>query len=138
MRPTGYFSEGISGGNGNRDRRNHPRFHDTECKQGRAESPNQRLECLREFGSLKVLGSHVVSEQWGGGNDSCDSGGGRQRSPNYRIDAAKMDVVPGQSLVNRCALLKEQHPRSDSCADVRQHDDQSVFAQTARKRLPSE
>ena len=62
MRPAGYFSKRIGGGNGNRNRRNQPRFHDTECEQGRTESPDQRLERLRELGSLKVLGGHVVSE----------------------------------------------------------------------------
>ena len=85
---------------------------------------------------LKVLGSHVVSEQWGCCNDSCDRSCRGQSSPYDRIDAAKVDVFRGESLVNRCALLKEKHPRGHSCANVSQHDDQSVLAQAARERLP--
>ena len=57
-------------------------------------------------------------------------------SSHHRIDATEMNVFCGQPLVNRRALLEEQHPRSYRCADVRQHDDQSVLGQPSRERLP--
>src|SRR5271169_4849701 len=47
-----------------------------------------------------------------------------------------MDVFSGKSFVDCCALLKEKHPRGHSCANISQHDDQSVLAQTARERFP--
>src|SRR5271168_108540 len=135
MRPASYLSERIGGGNGNSDRRNHSSFYDTKCEQCCAESTDQRLKRLRELSSLKVLGSHVVSEQWGGCNNGCDCGNRGQRSSYYRIEATKMDVFSGKSFVNRCALLKEKHPRGHSCTNVSQHDDQSILTQTARERL---
>jgi hypothetical protein len=138
MRPAGYFPERIGRGNGNSDRRNHPSFHDAESEQRRAESPDQRLEGLREFGCLKILGSHVVSEQGGGCKDRCDRSCRSQSSPYYRVDATKADIFLGKSLVNCCALLKEKHPWGYGCTNVSQHDEQSIFAQAAGKRLPGD
>ena len=72
MGPAGDFAERISGRNRNSHRRNHSGFHDAQGKQGRTESTDQRLQCLSEFGTLKVLRSDVVSEQGSRGENGRD------------------------------------------------------------------
>ena len=129
MRFVSDLAESVGGRGGDGDGGDDSGFEHTESKEGRAEASDDGLESLSEFGSLKIVGGHLMSKERSGGEDGGDGGCGCERGSENGVDAAEANIFGGHAFVDGGALLEEKHPGGDGCADVGEDDEESVFVE---------